>query len=148
MAINRDKGFKDFSTNAGGNPAPVEGGGDAALALTSAVQAQALEMAAMAQATNLSIEMASTQLANYMVDVMSGRALLAATLDKVNARVEAERITYSTEVKPIDLGLPSVPEFGATRQKFLGLFEPAPAIANPFYEIAPAADEVGTDENL
>jgi hypothetical protein len=144
MAISRDKGFKDFSANAGGNTAPVEGGGDMTLALTSTVQGQANQLVSAAQAAEISIDHASTHLADYFTQVMSGQALLNATLAKTAAKLEAMGgpVQISSDVPDITLDLPAPRDFGQTRQKFLGLFEPAPAIANPFYEIAPAADEV------
>lgn len=127
---------------------PTEGGGDLTLALTSTVQGQANQMVLAAQAANVSIEHASDQMAEYFTQVMSGKALLSATLAKTAANLEAMGgpVTIDTTVEPITLNLPESPDFAETRRGFLGLFNESPKPRNPFLPSAPAADEVASDE--
>jgi hypothetical protein len=105
-------------------PGTTEGGGDMALALTSAIQGQANEMAIAAQAAAISIDHASDQLSDLYAEVFSRRPLLNATLAKTAAKLEAMGgpITIDTEVQPITLDLPSFGNFDETRRNFLGMF--------------------------
>jgi hypothetical protein len=155
MAIDTDKlknkgvGNSTQPNRFASTPAP-EGGGDMTLALTSTVQGQATQLVQAAQAAQISIDHASTHLAAYFTEVMSGQALLNATLTKTAANLEAMGgpVAISADVPEITVELPRSSDFGQTRQKFLGMFTPAPSYPNPFREIAPAADEVGTDDNV
>ena len=156
MAIDTDRlrnGGKGFGTNPAhrtGTTTTPEGGGDMALALTSAVQSQANQLATAAQAAQLSIDHASDQMADYFTQVVSGKALLDATLAKTASNLEAMggAVQIDTEVRPITLDLPKFGDFGSTRQRFLGLFNADPKPTNPFLAAAetPAADEVASDE--
>jgi hypothetical protein len=148
MAIDTER-LKNGKGFAGSRPhtttnTPVEGGGDMALALTATVQGQANQLVMAAQAANLSIDHASTQMADYFTEVMSGRALLNATMAKVQANLEERgTVAINTEVPPITLELPETPCFTATRSRFLGLFggEQQYSPENPF--LAPAAEVSG-----
>jgi len=118
-------GFKDFSQSANGNPGAQEcaGGADMALAITSEVQGQANQMVAAANAANISIEHASDQMAAYFTEVLSGRALLNATLSKVHANLEQQgTVVIDAEVQPVTLDLPKIGGFQSTRQRFLSAF--------------------------
>jgi hypothetical protein len=126
-----------------------EGGDDMALALTSTVQAQANQLAIAAEAANISIDHASTQMAEYFTQVMSGQALLDATLAKTAANLQAMGgpIGISTDVQPITINLPESRDFAQTRRGFLGMFGAAPTEQNPFLAAAAtAADEVASDD--
>ena len=126
-----------------------EGGGDMALALTSTVQAQANQLAIAAEAANISIDHASTQMAEYFTQVMSGQALLDATLAKTAANLQAMGgpIGISTDVQPITINLPESRDFAATRRGFLGMFQPATTVDPSYILRGPtAADEVSSDD--
>jgi hypothetical protein len=105
------------------NVSTPEGGGDMALALTSTVQSQANQLAIAAEAANISIDHASTQMAEYFTQVMSGQALLNATLAKTAANLEAMGgpIGINTEVPTITVNLPESRDFAETRRGFLGM---------------------------
>jgi hypothetical protein len=123
MAINTDqlkKGNKGRGTSA---PADTASGGDMALAVTSAVQGQANELAIAAQAASISIEYASEQMSEFFTQVMSGRALLGATLAKTQEKLQAQgSITINTDIPVVTVDLPALPSFGDVRGSFAGLF--------------------------
>jgi len=155
MAIDTDqlkKGSRGFGgTQPQAHSNTPEGGSDMALALTSTIQGQANQLAIAAQAADISIDHASTEMARYFTEVMSGRALLNAILAKTAANLEAMGgpVTINTEVAPVTINLPQSGDFGATRRNFLGLFGGDAAPTNPFLAAAAeitAADEVAGDE--
>ena len=154
MAIDTDKlknkGFgSSTQPKSAATPAP-EGGGDMVLAMTNAVQNQATQLAQAAAAAQISIDHASDHLSDYFAQVVGGQLLIGSTLTKTQAKLEAMGgpVAISADVPEITVELPRSSDFGQVRQKFLGMFTPAPSYPNPFREIAPAADEVGTDDNV
>jgi SH3-like domain-containing protein len=113
---------KRDSTSRSAPSAAPEGGNDVALALTSTIQGQANEMALATQAAAISIDHAAEQLSDIFTQVMSGKALLNATLAKTQEKLAAQgTIQYQTEVPPIALELPRFGSLQETRQGFLGL---------------------------
>lgn len=117
----------------------AEGGGDMALALTSAIQGQAVALATAAQAANLSIDHAAEQISDYMASVMSGEALLTATLVKAQAKLERRgQIQIESGVQTFDLNLPSV-DANAARSGFLAMFGPKEEPTNPWTAAIEAA---------
>ena len=145
MAVNTDKSKTYANPTRPSNATTPEGGSDMALALTSTVQGQANQLAIAAQAAELSIDHASEQMSDYFANVMSGQALLNATLAKTAAKLESQGgpIHISTEVEPIDLDLPQFGDFNATRQRFRGLFNSAPTHDIPSHYIISAAPSDG-----
>ena len=139
----------------GGNARPTsnvstpEGGGDMALALTSTVRNQANQLAIAAQAAELSIDHASEQMSDYFANVMSGQALLNATLAKTAAKLEAQggAININTDVAPVTINLPQIGDFTGTRRSFSGLlgFGSAPTV-DPSYIISAAPSDGEHDD--
>lgn len=102
--------------------ARAEGGGEMALALTSAIQQQATQLATAAQAANISIDHASEQLSDYMATVLGGDALLAATLAKTQAKLEQRgTVQIEQQVQTIELNL-NPPSYADARQGFMAMF--------------------------
>lgn len=116
---NAGKGF----ASAPRTQATAEGGNEMVLAMTTQVQEQANQMVAAAQAADILINHASEQMAEYFTEVLSGRALLNATMAKVQERLDSQgTVTINTDVQPITLDLPAIGTFAETRRKFLGAF--------------------------
>lgn len=116
-----------------------EGGGDMALVLTGAIQSQAVALATAAQAANLSIDHAAEQISDYMASVMSGEALLTATLVKAQQKLESRgQITIESGVQTFELNLPSV-NHDQARSGFMAAFGPKEAPTNPWTAAIEAA---------
>ena len=129
MAIDTNK---NPATERPQRPTKAEGGGDMALALTSAIQGQAVALANAAQAANLSIDHAAEQISDYMASVMSGEALLTATLIKAQAKLEQRgQIQIESGVQTFDLNLPSV-DTASARTGFMAMFGPKEPETNPW----------------
>lgn len=116
---NQGKGF----ANAPRTNTTAEGGDEMALAMAAQVQGQVNQMVAAANAANLGIEHASDKMADYFTEVLSGRALLNATMTKVQANLEQQgSVTIDADVQPVTLDLPKIDGFQFTRQRFLSAF--------------------------
>jgi hypothetical protein len=140
---------KNQPRNDSGPGAPVEGGGDLALALGNSVQNQTQEMVLAATAAQISIHQAADQLSDYFARVASGQELLNETLAMTQEKLEAMGgpVIIDTTVQPIVLNLPQSRDYGQTVSGFRGLFAPKHDIPAHYILSAPtAADEVSSDD--